>query len=86
MVMSPLMLPPSHLSFSMPVPSGHTMNVKPSKFKAFPLSLTSRAGELGMWRPARFKMRDEYITEYFNHFPKTPPEEDWDDRNLLYSL
>jgi hypothetical protein len=26
------------------------------------------------------------VKEYFKHFPISPPEEDWDDRNLLYSL
>jgi protein-ribulosamine 3-kinase len=42
--------------------------------------------ELGMWRPERFKIRDDYVQEYFRHYPKSPPEEDWEDRNLLYSL
>jgi protein-ribulosamine 3-kinase len=42
--------------------------------------------ELGMWRPERFEMRTDYIEEYFQHFPPSPPVEDWKDRNLLYSL
>ena len=27
-----------------------------------------------------------HIREYFKHFPISPPEDDWEDRNLLYSL
>jgi protein-ribulosamine 3-kinase len=42
--------------------------------------------ELGMWRPERFKMRTEYVEEYFRHFPPSTPAKDWEDRNLLYSL
>lgn len=42
--------------------------------------------ELHLWRPARFKFGKPFVKEYFNHFPISPPEDDWEDRNLLYSL
>lgn len=42
--------------------------------------------DLSSWRAVRFKMRRSYVKEYFKHFPISAPEEDWDDRNLLYSL
>ena len=42
--------------------------------------------DLAKWRGTRFRMRNSYVKEYFKHFPISPPEEDWDDRNLLYSL
>lgn len=38
------------------------------------------------WRAARFKLRKSFIREYFRHFPMSAPQDDWDDRNLLYSL
>ena len=31
-------------------------------------------------------MGKTFVREYFNHFPISPPEDDWQDRNLLYSL
>lgn len=42
--------------------------------------------DLAMWRPARFKIREPYIKEYLKIFAPSAPAEDWDDRNLLYSL
>ena len=42
--------------------------------------------DLAIWRGARFRIRRAYVKEYFKHFPPSPPVEDWDDRNLLYSL
>jgi protein-ribulosamine 3-kinase len=42
--------------------------------------------EMTLWRGARYKIGRSYMIEYFNHFPISPPEQDWDDRNLLYSL
>ena len=42
--------------------------------------------ELGMWRPQRYLLRTDYVEEYFRHFPPSSPAEDWEDRNLLYSL
>lgn len=41
--------------------------------------------DIAIWRCARHRMRG-FIKEYFMHFPCSPPTEDWDDRNLLYSL
>ena len=42
--------------------------------------------ELHIWRGSRYKMGKSFVREYFNHFPISPPEDDWQDRNLLYSL
>ncbi len=42
--------------------------------------------ELHIWRAARYKLRKAFVKEYFNHFPISPPEHDWRDRHLLYSL
>ena len=43
--------------------------------------------ETGNWRAPRHKLSDRaYIEEYKKRFPISPPEEDWDARNLLYSL
>ncbi|KAL8976837.1 MAG: hypothetical protein Q9205_007239, partial [Flavoplaca limonia] len=42
--------------------------------------------ELAPLRPARHRMGTDYINAYFRHFPKSPPEEDQDDRNALYCL
>lgn len=42
--------------------------------------------ELHDWRGARFRIGKTFTKEYFHHFPISAPEDDWDDRNLLYSL
>ncbi|RMZ87070.1 hypothetical protein DV736_g5705, partial [Chaetothyriales sp. CBS 134916] len=42
--------------------------------------------ELHIWRGARYRIRKTFVREYFRHYPVSPPEDDWDDRNLLYSL
>ena len=42
--------------------------------------------ELHIWRGTRYKIGRTFMKEYFHHFPISPPEEDWYDRNLLYSL
>jgi hypothetical protein len=42
--------------------------------------------DLHNWRGARFRLNKEYVKEYFKNFPMSPPQEDWDDRNLLYSM
>jgi protein-ribulosamine 3-kinase len=41
--------------------------------------------DIAIWRGVRHRMHG-FIREYFLHFPCSPPTEDWDDRNLLYSL
>ena len=41
--------------------------------------------ELGNWRPERNKFTRNYFNAYHAHFPKAKPEEDYDDRNALYS-
>lgn len=42
--------------------------------------------EFHIWRGSRYKIGRAYLEEYFNHFPISQPQDDWDDRNLLYSL
>lgn len=42
--------------------------------------------ELGLWRAERFKFKGAYVEEYFKNFPQAPPENMWDDRQLLYSI
>ena len=43
--------------------------------------------DIGNWRAPRHRLSNEaYVREYKSRFPASPPEEDWDARNLLYSL
>ncbi|KAI1759680.1 NADP-dependent oxidoreductase domain-containing protein [Hypoxylon sp. FL1150] len=42
--------------------------------------------ELGNWRPKRNKFTRQYFQEYHSHIPQSEPQEDYDDRNALYSL
>ncbi|KAF2232194.1 hypothetical protein EV356DRAFT_450641, partial [Viridothelium virens] len=42
--------------------------------------------ELGNWRPERNKFSRSYFNAYHTHMPKAEPEDDYDDRNALYSM
>lgn len=43
--------------------------------------------EIGDWRAPRHRLSNEsYILNYKRNFPVSEPEEEWDARNLLYSL
>ncbi|KAK4652821.1 hypothetical protein QC762_0077140 [Podospora pseudocomata] len=43
--------------------------------------------EIGNWRAVRHKLsRKEYVEQYKRCFPPDEPVQEWDDRNLLYSL
>lgn len=42
--------------------------------------------ELGNWRPERNRFTQEYFDAYHAHYPKSAPEEDYDDRNALYAM
>ncbi|KAI1204372.1 Fructosamine kinase-domain-containing protein [Annulohypoxylon truncatum] len=42
--------------------------------------------ELGVWRQPWNKINKAYREEYHKHFPKSWPEEDFDDRNALYAI
>ncbi|KAI9695528.1 MAG: hypothetical protein M1820_008541 [Bogoriella megaspora] len=42
--------------------------------------------ELHIWKGTRYRIRKTFVKEYFNHFPISPPKDDWEDRHLLYSL
>ena len=43
--------------------------------------------DTGNWRAPRHRLSNKaYIREYRYRYPVSPPEDDWDARNLLYSL
>ncbi|PVH67892.1 hypothetical protein DL98DRAFT_636049 [Cadophora sp. DSE1049] len=42
--------------------------------------------ELGNWRPKRNNFSRIYFDTYHSYIPKSFPEEDYDDRNALYSI
>ena len=43
--------------------------------------------EIGNWRAPRHRLSDKtYIQNYKCNFPVSEPKEEWDARNLLYSL
>ncbi|KAL2131705.1 hypothetical protein VTI74DRAFT_4724 [Chaetomium olivicolor] len=43
--------------------------------------------KVGNWRAIRHRLsRKEYVESYKKAFPPSEPQEEWDDRNLLYSL
>lgn len=44
------------------------------------------AADLGPWRAPRYRLGKSYVKEYHKHILISPPEEDWDDRNLLYAV
>lgn len=77
--------------------SGHTTSVRKSRTLTDPCShaitciqpgplIKSLLDELGNWRPERNKFTRRYFQAYHSHVPKAEPEEDYDDRNALYSL
>ncbi|KAJ5691579.1 hypothetical protein N7488_012314 [Penicillium malachiteum] len=41
---------------------------------------------MAAWSPIRHLIGRQYMKAYFNFFPVSAPEEDQDDRNLLYYL
>ncbi|KAI9771997.1 MAG: hypothetical protein M1840_001285 [Geoglossum simile] len=51
-----------------------------------PIIFDACANELGEWRSTRSEIGHKFITAYHLHVPKSPPEEDFDDRNALYSM
>ncbi|KAJ3535029.1 hypothetical protein NM208_g7305 [Fusarium decemcellulare] len=42
--------------------------------------------EIGKWRPVRFQIGQEYVEEYHKLIPKADPIDEWEDRNILYSI
>lgn len=48
--------------------------------------LTRRTVEMASWRPVRHLLGRDYMKAYFQIVPSSAPEEDQDDRNLLYYL
>ena len=63
----------------------HAKTEKPIIFDASALWAHNEY-ELHIWRAARYKIRKAFVKEYFNHVRISPPEDDWRDRHLLYSL
>ena len=58
-----------------------------STWMTFPsFDCTDKIVELAPLRPIRHKMGKQYVKAYFDHFQKSDPEEDQDDRNALYCL
>ena len=47
---------------------------------------TPPTDELGNWRPVRNKLGPEYFKAYHSYVPIAEPQEDYDDRNALYSM
>jgi hypothetical protein len=48
--------------------------------------LTTALADLTAWRAKRYMLGPPYMEEYHKIVPKSEPKEDWDDRNLLYSM
>lgn len=42
--------------------------------------------DLGSWRAPRYRLGQPYLREYQKQMGQSAPQEDWDDRNRLYSL
>jgi hypothetical protein len=62
-----------------------TTNVRMGEGLQYVLELIVLADDLGVWRASWNKLGKPYLNRYFKHFPIAPPEEDHDDRNLLYA-
>ncbi|KAH9908595.1 hypothetical protein F4778DRAFT_717815 [Xylariomycetidae sp. FL2044] len=41
--------------------------------------------ELGVWRQPWNEINEKFKQRYYEHFPKSEPQEDYDDRNRLYA-
>lgn len=48
--------------------------------------LTIGADELGSFRVPRYRLGLQWLKEYNKHFPISEPQDDFDDRNLIYSM
>ena len=48
--------------------------------------LSVHADELGSFRVPRYRLGQRWLKEYHEHFPISEPEDDSDDRNLIYSM
>ena len=57
----------------------------PIPLQAPALTNCEMADELGVWRQPWNKIKRAYRTRYYKEFPRSQPEEDFDDRNLLYA-
>ena len=61
------------------------MNVS-NGFTILSIRTAKRAGDLAPWRLARHKIGKPFMEAYFRHFPVSAPEEDQEDRSVLYCL
>ena len=48
--------------------------------------LSVQADELGSFRVPRYRLGRQWLKEYRKHFPISEPQDDVDDRNLIYSM
>lgn len=48
--------------------------------------LTRLADELVTFNIPRYRIGPDFVREYHKHFPISSPEEDYEDRNRLYSM
>lgn len=62
------------------------MKVSLSTFANETQEADQKTVEMTSWRPVRHLLGREYMKAYFKIFPPSAPEEDQDDRNLLYYL
>lgn len=61
-----------------------TMSVSQSHLRCF--GTAERIGDLAPWRLARHKIGKPFMEAYFGYFPIAAPEEDQEDRSILYCL
>lgn len=54
-------------------------------FGSVPSVADCQTDELGVWRQPWNKIKAPYRDSYYKYFPRSEPEEDFDDRNLLYA-
>ena len=57
-----------------------------SKSEMILLSLIFDPDDLGNFNISRYRLGREWMEEYHKHFPISAPEEDHEDRNLLYAM
>ena len=48
--------------------------------------LKASADELGSFCVPRYRLGRQWLEEYHKHFDISEPKEDFDDRNLIYSM
>lgn len=54
--------------------------------RRLPYDTAKRIGDLAPWRLDRHKIGKPFMEAYFRHSPIAAPEEDQEDRSILYCL